>query len=579
MMRPLVAPLLAGVARSVFAVDGSAAAIVPTLQDSSETFGKLTASHVNNDKGQCDLADKMRLNRNGLTGSVTWEGELVSVTTGNSADFEVTAALTQTDYPGTGVGRTPYIPTSRWGTLSGTYVFRYRCKVGTSAFSSWATLTYVIDANGNTIGNDYSGDNFAGALFYAYGDGASAWTGGNRNFYYPPGLARKSHAFPNNLNFPGPTKAKVLYGDASRPVRMDSIILNNGQYISFDGIKGGVRSAAANGHVQLTSCTNCEVINSSFRRTRSEFVAADASQQFAGVLIAGSSDTILVDNCEFEHLFRGIYVAQGSNITLTNNRGCNIHGQPVFIGANGLQVDGVTDTDNTWWNPFRTQDPTVDVDNHLDWDQCGDADTAGVVAKNVTRRRNVYVMGEANSGVRGIVNGGNGANGNALPGKVDIQNNILFTWGPTGIEVFGYENASVVKGNAIFLMRSGSDATAPAGARKDEYAPTFEGLSVVPVSGTIGSGATMLLQDNFTYGTIRVDAAATGVTQTNNNAYARNLTGAGYVQGDPEAYMVAFTDWANLAPSDYATVRSRAMLSMARSDGKGPVNATGSAFN
>lgn len=571
----------------------------PVLRTTStETFGRLSGAGPG--FAQTDLWGKLGISRQ--SGILQWEVRNAQASGGGvPTDFEYTIPLTQDDYArywaggvGGNFGRTPYVKTTRHGLIVGSYSWEFRCRVDVtgngvwSEWSNWSTLTYNIDPQGCTWGDKFlANDNYAGNVFYAYSDGLTPYnlaTNPLRTIYIPPGVQRTYYAMgPNYFNFPGPTKVKLKYADPTRPVRINGLGLNTAKFMSIDGLRGGVYEGNTQGHVQLSNCTDMEVINCDFRRTEQEYVAGDATLQFAGVIVTGSStNNILINNNLFEHNFRCISIAEGSNITATNNKGRYCHGQPFFIGANALQVTTFTIQDNTFWAPFRTQSPSVDTGNHLDWLQLGDANGT-VVAKNPNIKRNVFIMANANSGVRGYAGGGNAS---ANPGTLDITDNIITNWGPDGFEIFGFGAGSAVKRNVAWLMRSGTDTTAPDGSKKDQYAPVFRGFNVgyLTTSANLGAGASLLLEDNFTYGTTSLPADATvlaAVTTTNQVSYARNDTtvAAAFVRGNPETYLLSFNDWADMDPTQWATVRQRALNAFERIDGKGPVAVGAAGFN
>jgi hypothetical protein len=529
----------------------------PVLNDVTYTFGKRTIAGAG-----WVLAGGRNLGlvRNAGAGvsSITFSAP----TTGDSAHWTRTA------------NRTP-VPAGN-DVISGTYVFPVTL---TDRLGATATADVTINVLDNvcTIGtvsanlptSVLSGSRSATAMETLLG--ASGF-----EIHLATGIP-DSHilVFNNAWTFAGTFgKIKFQYADPDRP----SVIT------VFLVCRWGAFGYSANVHV---SGSNNEIINCDFLNEEQQFYTDN--NQF-GPIRHEAGNNLLIDNNLFQHGYMFINAIAGTGITVTNNKGRYPHARPTFYGQT---CDTILEENNVFWAPFRTQSP-YDAFSHIDWLQSADAAGANV-AKNRTAQYNICAMADGNTTCRGWVGGGNGSG--AKPGTVTIRRNIFNTWGTYICEVYGFENASIIEGNAWWMV-----LTWGPGETEFNTVRNYFGLDVLcdvsPAGASnVGVGATLLIKDNLSsrgwfFGAYATTLLGSVITQTGNvNAGKTGNIGAptfasappyptDFVTGqDPDVYLRSFTDWADLDVSQWAVLRQRMLDAFERTDGLGPVAIGATGFN
>jgi len=529
----------------------------PVLQDFTSPMGSLTAIGY----GNVNLADVMAAPGSGEITSwqVAWQG-------GTASNHFTT----------TNDGKSPTISSNGRGALSGEY--RWTVTATGPGGTSTARLIHTAVADAATIGNWYG--NYPGASIGDTPSGFYNSPSNGRRLQLAVGLNLGASGVRMGQDFDFPGLVTVEYADPARPSLVKCVTFGgNARNIRLKGLKARGRDAASEANFYLSGSINCSIVDCEVLNTAETF---DGTNAHPGILVAGTSTTgMVIDNCKVEHTFRGVWLHSGS-ATVTNTWVNRFHGQAFFVGnfADGMVVDDCVAS-----NPYRTPG---DTGNHLDFFQLADAGSEGTpnkVAQNVTVRRCMFVMGNANSGLRGFA-GGAGSATSKVAGLV-IDRCIWTTWGVDAVEIYGFAGACSLTKQVMIRMLTGDDSFAPFGATKDHgvaaarltisppNAANVDGTSALSVSqcwvendtnlGEFAAPKTTFGADYYRF--LRAPLSAGNGTPTDS---------VGFAAPNPRAVLESFDDWGAIP---LATLKGRLFSIFRRADGKGPVNATGDGWN
>lgn len=528
----------------------------PVLQDFTSPMGSLTAIGY----GNVNLADIMVGPGSGdiTSWTVVWDSGTAS-----------------THFTTTNDGKSPAISSTGRKNLSGSYRWKVTATGPGGSASAFLTHTHVADAA--TIGNWYG--NWPGA---SIGDTPSGFYGSGSNgrrILLAVGLNLGAAGVQMGQDFDFPGLVTVEYADPSRPTVVKCVTFGgNAKNIRLKGLTARGRDSTSLANFGFGGSTDCSIVDCQVLNTAQDF---DGTNAHPGILVAGVTTGMVIDNCRLEHVFRGVVVAKGS-ATITNTWVNRFHGQAFYLGN---AADGVAADNCVASNPYRTPG---DTGNHLDFFQLADAGVDGVpnqVAQNVTVRRCMFVMGNANSGLRGLA--ASAASATSKVANLVVDRCIWTTWGVDAVEIYGFSGACSLTKQVMIRMLTGDDTTAPFGATKDHGAAAarviIEPPNAANVDGTSALSVSQCWVENFT----QINGVATPKTTFGSDYYQFHRAPVsvgngtptdtvGFAAPDPKAALESFDDWDTIPLS---TMKGRLFSIFRRTDGKGPVNSAGDGWN
>ncbi|WP_296596468.1 hypothetical protein [Phenylobacterium sp.] len=557
--------------------------------------------------GQVDLAAVFRAAGSTIpSGTQEWE---VSLVTGTGTHFRYnsgTNPLTATGYTGTGnTGRTPYRSTAA---TDPKYEWDYRVRVDGGAWSNWGRLTYNMVSSGVSIGNNYSGDNYAGAIL-GTADAAQAYTNGVRVLYLMTGLSRPDFRMGAGFNFSSGTgwstsdRLKVMWANNQLPPTLSAISFGGGSSgiwvdLEYDGVTvtGGRLvgyNANVSGKVQIAGDDN-RVTRINALMTEAEFTTEFINYAQAAVYLSGNRNEIGVEGDYSQanyasHVSNAFYVSGGTGNKVCNNVLAYFHARGI---AREINTSGTIVRYNLVGPAWRTRSPTVDKDIHLDSIWSPD-NSGGVVEQSPTIENNLIwnlTDDTANiSSCRLIVLGATGASLDiATP---TVRGNIVIAPYTYGIELGRWSGSCRFTHNTLITAIKGDYSVdinniIPLGSGQPDYGNASMRIVCKPL--TLVAAATMTSDKNYLWSQREYGdgtggyANVLGVTTGTDIANNRSNSPTGFPGGlNPRTTLEASAGSIWTMPTKAADIT--AMLNyvwgvLYRTDGYGAVNSTGTGW-
>lgn len=534
----------------------------PVLVNITEKWGRYTYPDVGG--GQTDLAATLgRVDYGGLIppGVQEWQVQNATASTGATGDFIFNSGasnpLTAAGYVAGNTGKTPYTtkhPASSTQT-QGTYTWEYRVRVDGGPWSNWATYTRVVQNDGCSIGD--TAGNFAGAIYYHYGDGSQAYNAGIRVHLIPPGLSRPDIRMGTGFNFSAGTgwstsaMMKVMWANNQRCPTLSAISWgSDGLWIDleYDGVTVlGGRLIGANANVAAKiqiSGNNNRITRVNGRNSEADFTIEHQSpgpSTWGFIVVNGNNNEIgyqpggPLDYSYANygtHCFYGIYCPTGNGNKVRGNVIAHMHGRSIGRGLNDDNDVKYNLVGQTW----RTRYPTSDTGNHLDHIWANDG-VGGDVEQNPTIENNlIYPYGGFSSSARQIVLGSTGPTLEiATP---TVRGNIVIGPYTYGSELGRWTGAARQTHNTFILSLVGDFSADIALGYPPDQGNQAMRMGSIPL--TLSGGATMTSDKNFLWNNRDYSAAVLAVLTGTDVQNARSASPTGFPGGsNPQTVFAA----------------------------------------
>jgi hypothetical protein len=228
----------------------------------------------------------------------------------------------------------------------------------------------------------------------------------------------------------------------------------------------------------------------------------------------------------------------------------------------------------------------------MDFVQLADAGTGGAplnaVSQNVTVRRCMFVMGNANGGLRGFAGGAGGVGGpQAMVANLVIDRCIWTTWGVDSVEIYGFTGNCVLTKQVMIRMLSGDDRDAVAANAVKDIGNAAARLTIAPGDGNVDGASALTVTECWVENNRLMSTAGIAKTTFGSDYYEFHRTplsagngtptdAVGFAVPNPRAALESFDDWDAIP---LPTMKGRLFSIFRRADSKGPVNATGDGWN